>query len=62
MTWMAAGAVRLACQEALAERGRTGGDVDVERVYRHLPTRSRSTRRRARCSASARTSRSRVPR
>ena len=38
MTWMAAGAVRLACQEALAERDRTGGDVDVERVYRHLPT------------------------
>jgi CO/xanthine dehydrogenase Mo-binding subunit len=38
MTWMAAGAVRLACQEALAERARTGGDVDVERVYRHLPT------------------------
>jgi CO/xanthine dehydrogenase Mo-binding subunit len=38
MTWMAAGAVRLACQEALAERERSGGDVDVERVYRHLPT------------------------
>jgi CO/xanthine dehydrogenase Mo-binding subunit len=38
MTWMAAGAVRLACQEALAKRERTGGDVDVERVYRHLPT------------------------
>jgi CO/xanthine dehydrogenase Mo-binding subunit len=38
MTWMAAGAVRLACQEALAERERTGDDVDVERVYRHLPT------------------------
>ncbi len=38
MTWMAAGAVRLACQEALVERERTGGDVDVERVYRHLPT------------------------
>jgi CO/xanthine dehydrogenase Mo-binding subunit len=38
MTWMAAGAVRLACHEALAERERTGGDVDVERVYRHLPT------------------------
>ena len=38
MTWMAAGAVRLACQDALAERERTGGDVDVERVYRHLPT------------------------
>ena len=38
MTWMAAGAVRLACRDALAERARTGGDVDVERVYRHLPT------------------------
>jgi CO/xanthine dehydrogenase Mo-binding subunit len=38
MTWMAAGAVRLACHDALAERDRTGGDVDVERVYRHLPT------------------------
>jgi CO/xanthine dehydrogenase Mo-binding subunit len=38
MTWMAAGAVRLACIDALAERERTGGDVDVERVYRHLPT------------------------
>jgi CO/xanthine dehydrogenase Mo-binding subunit len=38
MTWMAAGAVRLACQEALAERERTGADVDVERVYRHLPS------------------------
>jgi CO/xanthine dehydrogenase Mo-binding subunit len=38
MTWMAAGAVRLACQEALAERERSGSDIDVERVYRHLPT------------------------
>ena len=38
MTWMAAGAVRLACHEALVERERTGGDVDIERVYRHLPT------------------------
>ena len=38
MTWMAAGAVRLACQDAQAERERTGTDVDVERVYRHLPT------------------------
>jgi CO/xanthine dehydrogenase Mo-binding subunit len=38
MTWMAAGAVRLACRDALKERVRTGGDVDVERVYRHPPT------------------------
>jgi CO/xanthine dehydrogenase Mo-binding subunit len=38
MTWMAAGAVRLACVAALEERARTGGDVDVERVYRHEPT------------------------
>jgi CO/xanthine dehydrogenase Mo-binding subunit len=38
MTWMAAGAVRLACRDALAEFVRTGTDVDVERVYRHPPT------------------------
>ena len=38
MTWMAAGAVQLACRDALEERARTGGDVEVERVYRHLPT------------------------
>jgi CO/xanthine dehydrogenase Mo-binding subunit len=38
MTWMAAGAVQLACRAALEERERTGGDVDVERVYRHHPT------------------------
>jgi CO/xanthine dehydrogenase Mo-binding subunit len=38
MTWMAAGAVQLACRAALEERGRTGGDVDVERVYRHPRT------------------------
>jgi CO/xanthine dehydrogenase Mo-binding subunit len=38
MTWMAAGAVQLACRGALEERERTGGDVDVERVYRHLRT------------------------
>src|SRR5262249_10867922 len=31
MTWMASGAVRDACRAALEERGRTGGDVDVER-------------------------------
>jgi CO/xanthine dehydrogenase Mo-binding subunit len=38
MTWMAAGAVREACRAALAERERRGGEVDVERVYRHRPT------------------------
>jgi CO/xanthine dehydrogenase Mo-binding subunit len=38
MTWMAAGAVRLACRDALAERERTGGDADVERIYRHPRT------------------------
>jgi CO/xanthine dehydrogenase Mo-binding subunit len=39
MTWMAAGAVQLACREALAEQERRGGgEVDVERVYRHPRT------------------------
>src|SRR5581483_9005914 len=39
MTWMAAGAVREACRAALAERdARGGGDVDVERIYRHPRT------------------------
>ena len=39
MTWMAAGAVRDACRAALAEQtARGGGDVDVERVYRHRLT------------------------
>jgi CO/xanthine dehydrogenase Mo-binding subunit len=38
MTWMAAGAVRLACRAALEEHERTGADVDVERVYRHPRT------------------------
>jgi CO/xanthine dehydrogenase Mo-binding subunit len=44
MTWMAAGAVRLACRDALAELERRGGGlapgdaVDVESVYRHPPT------------------------
>ena len=38
MTWMAAGAVRDACRAALEERERTGGSVDVERVYRHPRT------------------------
>ncbi len=38
-TWMAAGAVQLACRAALEERERSGGDeVDVERVYRHPRT------------------------
>jgi CO/xanthine dehydrogenase Mo-binding subunit len=36
MTWMAAGAVRDACRAALEERdARGGGEVDVERIYRH---------------------------
>jgi CO/xanthine dehydrogenase Mo-binding subunit len=39
MTWMAAGAVRDACQAALAERERRPGEeVDVERIYRHPRT------------------------
>jgi CO/xanthine dehydrogenase Mo-binding subunit len=39
MTWMAAGAVRDACRAALEERERAGGgEVDVERVYRHPRT------------------------
>ena len=39
MTWMAAGAVQLACRAALDERKRSGaGDVDVERIYRHSRT------------------------
>jgi CO/xanthine dehydrogenase Mo-binding subunit len=40
MTWMAAGAVRDACRAALEERERQqgGGDVDVERIYRHPRT------------------------
>jgi CO/xanthine dehydrogenase Mo-binding subunit len=37
-TWMAAGAVREACRAALAERAARGGEVDVERVFRHRPT------------------------
>ena len=38
-TWMAAGAVQLACRAALEERERSGADeVDVERVYRHPRT------------------------
>jgi CO/xanthine dehydrogenase Mo-binding subunit len=39
MTWMAAGAVQLACREALEEQERAGGsEVDIERVYRHPRT------------------------
>ena len=38
LTYMAAGAVQLACRAALEERERTGGDVDVERVYHHPRT------------------------
>jgi CO/xanthine dehydrogenase Mo-binding subunit len=39
MTWMVSGAVRDACRAALEERERTGGgDVDVERIYRHPRT------------------------
>ena len=38
-TYMVSGAVRDACRAALEEReARGGGEVDVERVYRHLPT------------------------
>jgi CO/xanthine dehydrogenase Mo-binding subunit len=44
MTWMAAGAVQLACRAALEERERLShgtagpGEVDVERIYRHPRT------------------------
>ena len=39
MTWMAAGAVRDACRAALEEQQvRGGGEVDVERIYRHPRT------------------------
>jgi CO/xanthine dehydrogenase Mo-binding subunit len=38
LTWMVAGAVRDACRAALEQRERTGGEVDVERVYRHPRT------------------------
>jgi CO/xanthine dehydrogenase Mo-binding subunit len=41
MTWMAAGAVQLACRAALEERASRGGaEVDVERTYHHLRTAS----------------------
>ncbi len=39
LTWMVAGAVQLACRAARDERERRGGgEVDVERVYRHPRT------------------------
>jgi CO/xanthine dehydrogenase Mo-binding subunit len=38
LTWMAAGAVRLACREALEEFRRTGREVDLERTYHHART------------------------
>jgi CO/xanthine dehydrogenase Mo-binding subunit len=39
LTWMVSGAVRDACRAALEERERRGGgEVDVERVYRHPRT------------------------
>jgi CO/xanthine dehydrogenase Mo-binding subunit len=38
LTWMAAGAVRLACLDALAELERTGGEVEIERTYHHPRT------------------------
>jgi CO/xanthine dehydrogenase Mo-binding subunit len=38
LTYMAAGAVQLACRAALEEHGRTGADVDVELVYHHPRT------------------------
>jgi CO/xanthine dehydrogenase Mo-binding subunit len=39
MTWMASGAVRDACRAAVEERDRKGGgEVDVERIYRHPRT------------------------
>jgi CO/xanthine dehydrogenase Mo-binding subunit len=38
LTWMAAGAVRLACRDALAEWRRAGGEVDLERTYHHPRT------------------------
>ena len=38
LTWMAAGAVRLACQDALEEFRTTGQEVDLERTYHHPRT------------------------
>jgi CO/xanthine dehydrogenase Mo-binding subunit len=38
MTWMAAGAVRLACRDALAELEAGRREVDLERTYHHART------------------------
>jgi CO/xanthine dehydrogenase Mo-binding subunit len=38
LTWMAAGAVRLACQDVLEEFRQTGREVDLERTYHHSRT------------------------
>jgi CO/xanthine dehydrogenase Mo-binding subunit len=39
LTWMAAGAVQLACRAAVEQReAQGGGEVDVERIYRHPRT------------------------
>jgi CO/xanthine dehydrogenase Mo-binding subunit len=39
LTWMAAGAVKLACEDALAEfRSNGGHEVDLERTYHHTRT------------------------
>jgi CO/xanthine dehydrogenase Mo-binding subunit len=38
LTYVVSGAVRDACRAALEERATSGGEVDVERVYRHPPT------------------------
>jgi CO/xanthine dehydrogenase Mo-binding subunit len=38
LTWMAGGAVRLACQDALEEFRRSGREVDLERTYHHSRT------------------------
>ena len=62
MTWMAAGAVQLACQAALEERERTGEARSTSSASTGIPRPRRSTRRRVRCSASAPMSPSRSPR
>jgi CO/xanthine dehydrogenase Mo-binding subunit len=38
LTWMAAGAVRLVCRDALEEFRRTGREVDLDRTYHHPRT------------------------
>jgi CO/xanthine dehydrogenase Mo-binding subunit len=38
LTWMAGGAVQLACREALEEFRRTGREVDLERTFHHTRT------------------------